>query len=638
MTLTRITCVVAIALVGAQAAGRPDGLTSDWPAYGHDLANTRYSPLDQIGPQTLANLHVAWRWSAEAGQPIENRNESTPIMIGTTLYFTSGSLRSVVAANAETGKTIWQWQMPEGDRAAHAPRRDSGRGVAYWSGGTEARIFTVTPGFQLVALDAKTGQPIKSFGKDGVVDLKAQLGVANIDLINAAIGNSSPPLVFADTVVIGPALEVGLAPPSMKNVPGRILAIDARTGALKWRFNTIPAKGDTGYDTWENGSAEYTGNAGAWAPLTLDEQRGYLYLPIEAPTGDYFGGHRLGNNLFSTTLACLDIKTGKTVWYFQIVHHDIWDRDNPTAPILANVTIDGRPRQIVVQLTKQAFAYVFDRVTGQPIWPIVERPVPSSDVPTERAAATQPIPSKPAGYDRQGVTTDDLIDFTPALRADAIKALQGIRMGELFSPPSLAQAPDGTRGTLVAPGNLGGSNWEPSSFDPDTGILYVGSWTNPTVYSLTSNPQRSDMNYIAGNTQVPRVSGLPILKPPYSRITAINLRTGEHVWMVPNGDTPPAIQSNPALAGLTLPPTGAQSRPVLLATKTVLFNADGSSGQARLRALDKATGKRLWEMPTPGVVGSPPMTYMVNGQQFLLMWMTDRASGKGAELIALAVR
>jgi quinoprotein glucose dehydrogenase len=265
----------------------------------------------------------------DAGQPVENRNESTPIMVGGTLYFTSTALRSVIAADAATGKTTWRWQMTEGERATHAPRRDSGRGVAYWSSGAQARIFVVTPGFQLVALDAKTGAPVASFGKDGVVDLKAQLGVPNIDLVNAAIGNSSPPLVFADTVVIGPALEVGLAPPSMKNVPGRILAIDARTGALKWRFNTIPMKGEPGYDTWENGSAEYTGNAGAWAPLTLDEQRGYLYLPIEAPTGDYFGGHRLGNNLFSTTLACLDIRTGKTVWYFQIVHHDIWDRDNP---------------------------------------------------------------------------------------------------------------------------------------------------------------------------------------------------------------------------------------------------------------------------------------------------------------------
>jgi quinoprotein glucose dehydrogenase len=637
MTWMRTALVTVIGLIAVQSA-HPGGVGGEWPAYGHDLANTRYSPLDQIGPATLADLHVAWRWSNDAGQPVENRNESTPIMVGGTLYFTSTALRSVIAADAATGKTTWRWQMTEGERATHAPRRDSGRGVAYWSSGAQARIFVVTPGFQLVALDARTGAPVASFGKDGVVDLKAQLGVPNIDLVNAAIGNSSPPLVFADTVVIGPALEVGLAPPSMKNVPGRILAIDARTGALKWRFNTIPMKGEPGYDTWENGSAEYTGNAGAWAPLTLDEQRGYLYLPIEAPTGDYFGGHRLGNNLFSTTLACLDIRTGKTVWYFQIVHHDIWDRDNPTAPILANVTIDGRPREIVVQLTKQAFAYVFDRVTGQPIWPIVERPVPASDVPTERAAATQPIPSKPAGYDRQGVTTDDLIDFTPALRAEAIKAVQGLRMGQLFSPPSLAQAPDGTRGTLVSPGNLGGSNWEPAAFDPETGMLYVGSWTNPTVYALTSNPQRSDMNYIAGGAQVSRASGLPILKPPYSRITAINLRTGEHAWMVPNGDTPPAIANNPALAGLTIPATGAQSRPILLATKTVLFNADGSGGQPKLRALDKATGKRLWEMTMPGVVGSPPMTYMADGKQFLLMWVSDRASGKGAELVALTVK
>jgi len=639
MTWMRAGFLLAIGALALQNATRPTpgNAAGEWRAYGHDLANTRYSPLDQIGPQTLANLQVAWRWSNEPGPPIENRNEGTPIMVGGTLYFTSTNLRSVIAADAATGKTLWRWQMTEGERAAHAPRRDSGRGVAYWSSGAESRIFTVTPGFQLVALDAKTGTPVETFGTHGIVDLKAQLGVP-VDLVNAAIGSSSPPLVFADTVVIGPALEVGTAPPSMKNVPGRILAMDARTGALKWRFNTIPVKGEPGYDTWENGSADYTGNAGAWAPLTLDEQRGYLYLPIEAPTGDYFGGHRPGNNLWADTLACVDIKTGKLVWHFQVVHHDIWDRDNPTAPILADVTIDGRPRQVVVQLTKQAFAYVFDRVTGQPIWPIVERPVPASDVPTEKTSPTQPIPSKPAGYDRQGVTIDDLIDFTPELRAEAEAAVKGYRLGSLFSPPSLAQAPDGTRGTLLLPGNLGGSNWEPSAFDPETGMLYVGSWTNPAILALGPSPQRSDMTYVGQLPRVPQVRGLPLVKPPYSRITAINLRTGDHTWMVANGDTPTAIANNPALAGLTIPATGAQSRPILLATKTVLFNADGSAGQPKLRALDKATGKRIWEMPMPGVVGSPPMTYMVNGKQFLVMWVADRASGKGAELVALTVK
>jgi quinoprotein glucose dehydrogenase len=635
LLLLAATASVLSLHAASQAPVTPAG---EWPHNGRTLANQRYSPLTEIAPDSLSRLAVIWRWQPPTpAQPAEYRNESTPIMVGGTLYFPFGSRRSVVAADAVTGATKWVWSLDEGERARRAPRRDSGRGVSYWRDGDDARIFTVTPGFQLAAINAATGTLVESFGNQGLVDLKAQLGV-EIDLDNAAIGSSSPPLVFEDIVVIGPALEVGTAPPSMKNVPGRVLAIDARTGALKWRFNTIPAKGEPGYDTWEDGSAEYTGNAGAWAPLALDEARGYLYLPLEAPTGDYFGGHRRGDNLFSSTLACLDVRTGKLIWHFQTVHHDIWDRDNPTAPILADVMIDGRPRQIVVQLTKQAFAFVFDRVTGEPIWPIVERPVPASDVPTERAAATQPMPTKPAAYDRQGVTVDDLIDFTPELRAEAVKAVAGYRMGTLFSPPSLAQAPDGTRGTLVLPGNLGGSNWEPSSFDPDTGMLYVGSWTNLSVLALASNPQRSDMNYIGALGRAPQVRGLPVIKPPYSRITAINLRTGEHAWMVPNGETPPAIQNNPALAGLTIPPTGAQTRPVLLATKTLLFNADGSGGQPTLRALDKATGRRIWQMTLPGAVGSPPMSYMVNGRQFLLMWTSDRASGQQAELIALALR
>ena len=631
--------VLALAVIGSVDAmrQRTDNRPGEWPTYGRDFGNSRYSPLDQIGPSTLSSVDVAWRWKPDAAQPAEFRNESTPIMIGGTLYFTSGSRRAVVAADAATGATKWTWSLDEGDRGRRAPRRDSGRGVSYWRSGTTERIFTVTPGFQLVALDAATGEPVETFGAKGIVDLKAQLGVP-IDLVNAVIGSSSPPLVVADTVVIGPALEVGTAPPSMKNVPGRIIAIDAKTGALKWRFNTIPIKGEAGYETWENGSADYTGNAGAWAPLTADEARGYIYLPLEAATGDYFGGHRPGANLYSSTLACVDVKTGKLVWHFQTVHHDVWDYDNPTAPILATVPIDGRPRDIVIQLTKQAFAYVLDRVTGQPIWPIVERAVPQSDVPTEKTSPTQPIPTKPAAYDRQGVTTDDFIDFTPELRAEAIKAVEGYRLGKIFSPPSLQQSPDGTRGTIVLAGNLGGSNWEPSALDPDTGMLFVGSWTNPAVLALTSNPQRSDMTYVAALGRVPQVRGLPLIKPPYSRITAINLRTGEHAWMVPNGDTPASIRNNPALAGLTIPATGAQTRPVMLATKTVLFNADGSGGEAKLRALDKTTGKRLWEMALPGAVGSPPMSYMVNGKQFVLMWVSNRAAGQGAELIALAMK
>jgi quinoprotein glucose dehydrogenase len=326
------------------------------------------------------------------------------------------------------------------------------------------------------------------------------------------------------------------------------------------------------------------------------------------------------------------------VWYFQIVHHDIWDRDNAAGPILADITVGGRRVEAVVQLTKQSYAYVFDRVTGTPVWPIVERPVPQSDVPGEKTAATQPIPTKPAAFDRLGATPDNLIDFTPDLHAEAIKALATLRAGTSpFSPPSLGDASDGTKGTLLLPGNLGGANWEAGAFDPETGLLYVGSWTNPSVLALVKDPQRSDMDWVGSTGQVPRVRGLPIIKPPYSRITAIDLNTGDHAWMVPNGDTPAAIKNNPALAGLAIPPTGAQSRPAVLATKTLLFAAEGASGQPILRALDKKTGATLAQIALPGAVGSVPMTYAIGPRQFVAFWVSDRASELPGTLLAFAL-
>ncbi len=644
-TTRLLSCLAAVLSMTAatQQPAAPSPDVAEWRNYGRDLGNSRYSPLDLLNRDNLSKLQIAWKWRSDNfSVPTEPRNESTPIMVNGTLYFTTGVTRWVIAADAVTGATKWTWHLDEGDRARRAPRKDSGRGVSFWAGPAGAdgkkdeRIFTVTPGFNLVALDAKTGQPVTSFGDHGIVDLKAQLGVP-VDVINAAIGSSSPPLVFENVVVIGPALEVGTRPPSMKNVPGRILAIDARTGALVWRFNTIPQKGEFGNDTWENGSAEYTGNAGAWAPLTLDPARGYLYLPVEAATGDYYGGHRLGDDLFSSTLVCLDARTGKRIWHFQIVHHDIWDRDNAAGPILADITVNGQKIDAVVQLTKQAYAYVFDRVTGKPVWPIVEKAMPKSDVPGERSAATQPIPTKPAGFDRQGVSLNDLIDFTPELHDEAVKAVAQWRLGEQpFSPPSIANAPDGTKGTLILPGTLGGANWEGGAFDPETGLLYVGSWTSPMGMGLVKDTQRSDMDWVGGGN-APNVRGLPLIKPPYSRITAIDLNTGDHAWMVVNGDTPAAIKNNPALAGVTFPPTGAQSRPEVLATKTLLFTAEGSSGAPILRALDKRTGAEVWKMTLPGAVGSVPMTYAIGDRQFIAFWVADRATDLPPTLITLAI-
>ena len=624
-----------LVLLPAIAAGQANA--GEWPNYHRDLASTRYSPLAGITRDNVAKLAIAWTWKPDTAQkPAEYKNENTPIMVGGVLYFTTGLHRAVVAVDAATGAEKWQWFFEESaTRFGNAPRPGAGRGVSYWTDGRESRIFVVTPGFHLVALDAKTGRPVESFGKSGFVDLKMQLG-APLDLDSAVIGNSSPPIVFENVVVIGPALREGGRPPWMRNVPGRVIAIDAKTGALKWRFNTIPVKGEFGYESWLEGSAEYTGNTGVWAPMTVDAKRGYLYLPVEGATGDYYGGHRPGDGLFSSTLVCLDIRTGKRIWHYQIVHHDVWDRDNPTAPILADLTVDGRRVEAVVQITKQAFTYVFDRATGKPVWPIVERPVPQTDVPGERTAATQPYPTKPPPFDVQGITTNDLIDFTPALRAAAIEAVKPFRLGQLYTPPSVVNAPDGTMGTLSVPGAVGGANWEHGSFDPETGILYVGSFTNPLNFGLEHDSLRSDMRYVGGVGRVPNVSGLPLLKPPYNRITAIDLNRGEQVWMVPGGDTPDAIKNHPALQGLTIPVTGARTRPAVMATKTLLFATEGFGSRAVLHVLDKRTGDRVADIPLPGSVGGSPMSYMVNGRQYIALWV-GRPGNLPAELITLGV-
>lgn len=632
----RVFASLAAAMLVSAPAGALQAV-GEWPAYHHDLASTRYTPLDQVTRENVSRLAIAWTWKPDSagGQP-EFKNENTPLMVGGVLYFTTGFHRNVVAVDAATGAEKWRWSPNEAAaRFANAPRTGAGRGVGYWTDGRSARIFTVTPGFHLVALDAATGKPVESFGTRGWVDLKANLGVP-LNLDSAVIGNSSPPLVFENTVVVPPALREGSRPPSMRNVPGRIMAFDAVTGKLRWRFNTIPQKGELGNDTWLDGSADYTGNAGAWAPLTLDAKRGFLYVPVEAATGDYYGGHRHGDNLFSSTLVCLDIRTGKRIWHYQLVHHDIWDRDIPTAPILADITVNGRKIEAVAQITKQSYVYVFDRATGKPVWPIVETAVPQTDVPGEWTSPTQPIPTKPAPFDIQGVTADNLIDFTPEMRAAAIEAIKPYRIGSQWAPPSLANAPDGTHGLLAVPGSVGGANWEHGSFDPETGTLYVGSFTNPSIYALAPDSARSDMRYVGAGGRLPSVQGLPILKPPYNRITAIDLNTGETRWMVPGGDTPDNIKSNPALAGVDIGVTGARSRPAVMATKTLLFATEGFGSKPVLHVFDKATGARIASIALPGSVGGSPMSYMANGRQYIALWVG--APGRlPAELITLTL-
>lgn len=595
----------------------PRAPAGEWTEYARD-GGMRYSPLDQIDRTNVAQLRTAWTWEAESilGDEREFRNQSTPLMVDGVLYFTTGRNRSVVAADARTGETKWVWTF-EDPRNDFAPRANSGRGVSYWADGEDRRILVVNPGFRIFALDAETGTPVPGFGENGSVDLKGALGYAD----DTVIGNSSPPAIYQDVAIVGAALAVGLAPPSRENVVGSVLGIDTRTGDVRWIFRTIPEEGEYGVETWENESWRYTGNVGVWAPITVDHELGLAYLPVEAATGDYYGGHRLGDNLFSTSLVAVHALTGERAWHYQIVRHDIFDWDNPTAPILADFTVGGRRVNAVVQLTKQAIAYVVDRRTGEPIWPVAETPVPQSDVPGERSSATQPIPTKPAPYDRQGVRVDDFLDFTPALRAEAIEAVRPFRLGAFFAPASLGDAADGTNGTLALPGTLGGTNWEGGAFDPETGLLFTGSWTNPSVLRLVSDSTRSDMDYIMVGARVPRIQGLPLIKPPYSRVTAIDLNSGDHAWMVPAGDTPADIRDNPALAGIDIGRTGPLARPVLLATRTLLFQGEGGGGGPYLHALDKHTGETIASIELPGEVTSLPMSYAVDGKQYVAFWI-----------------
>jgi quinoprotein glucose dehydrogenase len=556
-------------------------------------------------------------------------------MIGGVLYTQAGMTRNVVAVDAKSGELLWVWRPNDGaERFAKAPRKTSGRGVAYWTDGAgNERLFTVTPGFFLAALDPDTGRPVPGFGENGIVDL--MVGVRGEVNDKSSIGNSSPAIVVGDVVIVGPAHEVGMRPPSKANLKGDVRGFDVRTGKLLWTFHTIPARGEPGYETWLDGSADVVGNAGVWAPMTADAELGYVYLPTEAPLADTWGGERPGANLYSSSLVCLDAKTGERVWHYQLIHHDIWDWDNPTAPILMDLVVDGRPVKAVAQLTKQAFVYTFDRVTGEPVWPIEERPVPASDVPGEWTSPTQPFPTKPPAFDRQGVSVDDLIDFTPALRAEAVEGVKKFRLGPIFTPPSLSTAADGTSGTLMLPHATGGANWEGGAFDPETNVLYVGSFTNPFIAVLEPPPTPSDIRYVSGGgAELPWLQGLPLIKPPWGRVTAIDMNKGEHLWQIANGPTPKEIAEHPALEGLDIPPTGRSTRPVTLVTKTLLFTAEGWGGAAKLRAHDKATGAVVAEVDLPGAVGGLPMTYLIDGKQYIVVSV---GGANGAELVALTL-
>jgi quinoprotein glucose dehydrogenase len=479
----------AESLAATTASARPG--RTEWLHNRGDLASTSYSPLDQINRENVNKLRIAWRWKSDNFGPTpEFYFRATPLMADGVLYTTAGLRRNVVAIDAATGETLWMHRLDEGERGASAPRRSSGRGVSYWrsTNTSEAsRVFTITPGYQLVALDARTGVPVSSFGDRGIVDLKQGLLRIN-DPVKASVGSSSPPVILGDVIVVGVAFAAGGAPKSKEAIPGWVRGYDVRTGALKWTFHTIPQAGELGNDSWRDDSWQYTGNTGVWSPFTADAARGYVYLPVEAATGDFYGGHRPGDNLFSDSLVCLDAATGKRVWHFQTVHHDIWDYDLPAPPVLADITVAGKKIPAVVQVTKTGFTFVFNRVTGKPVWPIKERRVPETDVPGETTSATQPFPTRPAPFEPQGLNLDDLIDFTPEIRRQALEIVSQYRFGAMYMPPSEV-IPGKNLGTLIRPNLSGGANWQGAAVDPQTGILYVSSISTVGPIGLRQDPR-----------------------------------------------------------------------------------------------------------------------------------------------------
>ncbi len=629
------SCLTLALAGGATGPAAQEGGTVEWRSYAADLASTFYSPADQIDAGNFDDLEVAWRFSTRNfGPRPEAVLQSTPLMIGGVLYSTVGSRRDVVALDAATGELLWMHRIDEGERGEAAPRRLSGRGLAWWDDGDEGQIFYVTPGYRLIALDAATGRRVESFGADGVVDLKREFD-QEIDLVTGEVGLHAAPVVSGNTIVIGAAHLPGTAPKSKANVKGHVRGYDTRTGARRWIFHTIPDADEFGNDTWLNDSWQYTGNTGVWAQISIDPELNMAYLPTETPTGDYYGGHRIGDNLFANSLVAVDLDTGERVWHFQISHHEVWDWDLPAAPILADVTVDGRPIKAVALPTKQAWIFVFDRETGEPVWPIEERPVAASEVPGEILSPTQPFPTKPPAIDRQGIGVDDLIDFTPELRAAAEEIAGRYTLGPIYTPPTVAD-PQGTGnlGTLIVPAATGGVNWPGGGLDPETGILYQYTKTQVTALRMINDPELSDMDYVSSR-RIPGVSpadlslmveGLPLVKPPWGRITAVDLNRGEIVWQVPHGETPDHVRNHPKLQGIDVPRTGWRGRIGTLVTKTLVVAGDGGvfttpegvTG-ARLRAYDKTNGSEVGAVFMPAPQTGTPMTYVIDGAQYVVV-------------------
>ncbi len=634
--LTRRGALAALLLASATAcapgsddAASPSWTPShrDWAYYGGDQGGDRYSQLARINPNNVTLLDTAWTWATGdvpvpgpmrpiPGQDVRAGNfEVTPLVISDTMVL-STPFNRVVALDAATGQELWsydpgtvQWgRPPNGTGLVH-------RGVAVWTGADGRRVFLNTR-WRLIALDFATGRPVDTFGHRGEIDLTGHL-IWPTNRLHYT--QTSPPVVFEDLVIVGNGVWDGFVYP--QDPPGDIQAFDVHTGELVWRFNPIPQEGEYGNETWEDGSWRVKGHTNAWAPMTLDEERGLLYAPMGTPSGDYYGGDRKGDNLFAETLLCLDARTGERVWHFQTVHHGLWDYDLPGAPVLYTANVDGRSIDAVAVAGKTGFVYAFDRVTGEPVWPIEERPVPASDVPGERASPTQPFPTRPPPFARQGFSEDDLVSLTPELNRRAREVTRGLRFGPLFTPPSL-------EGTLALPGIIGGGNWGGSAVDPRTGFLYVKSTESPALFKLAPGDTTrvvADWDIDRQARGLTRVEGIPIIDPPYGTLTAIDMNRGEIVWQETVGDDE-AVRRNPALAGVPLPGRlGVAGAPGPILTGGGLVFVTG--GDDALWAFDAATGRALWLGALPGRGYANPMTYATSdGRQFVAV-----ATGGGVD-------
>lgn len=631
--------------LGAQAP------TGEWTYWGGDRAFTRYAPLDQITADNVSQLRVAWRQpgvdpSVKEAFPdlrVSGNFRSTPLMIGGVLY-APNAIGLVRAMDPATGATKWE-QKPFANTIEEVSR-PSPRGVDYWKQGADERLILVR-GEYLYAMDAKTGAYIRDFGDQGRVNLHWDHDLAGLYSWTAG------PIIANDVVIVaGATAGAGDGGVKKEAAPEDIRGFDVRTGKLLWIFHVVPRPGEFGAETWGDGSNVYSGDLASWCCLSADEDLRQVYIPLSAPTGIVYGGHRRGDNLFSDSIVALDTKTGKRVWHFQLVHHDLWDYDAVGPATLGTITVNGRRIKALMQPSKTAYMYVFDRATGRPVWPIEERPVPRSNVPGEVTARTQPIPTKPPAFDRQGFTEADLIDYTPELRARAKEKTKGLAFGPLFSPPAVPNAEGTTRGQLIMPGGWGAGNWHTGAFDPETGVYYAVSHTLPGI-SRTYKTEGDDASLqfatqARGNQAPPggggamgtpwpgpdlSIDGLPIFKGPYGRITAIDMNKGETLWMAANGDGP---RQHPLIKDLNLPPLGVPGRPAPLLTRRLLFIGEGSDSMPgtnregmfgnKFRAFDKTTGKVVWETDLPAGSGTTgaPISYLQNGKQYVLVAIGGR--------------